>query len=137
MDIDKAKKPIHIRCPYCKRDLQYNGASIKSQKEGLINRVNSLKKKLGETKDRNLKEKYKKELNQTMFRLKLLSEDRHMLSQLSEIETLKIFKRKVSQILDHDVYMQLVREAEKEYLEENTFNYYDLAIQYYNNFDGA
>ena len=137
MDIDKAKKPIHIRCPYCKRDLQYNGASIKSQKEGLVNRVVALNNKAQAEKDPKKRKEYYKQMREAQFKLKLLSEDKHMLSQMSEMEVLKIFKRKVGQYLDKDLYMQLIKEAEKEYLEENTFNYYDLAKQYFNNFDGA
>jgi hypothetical protein len=137
MDINKAKKPIHIRCPYCKRDLQYNGASIKSQKEGLVNRINVLEAKRKAAKNEAIKRDIDKKLKETHFRLKLLSEDVHMLSQLSEIETLKIFKRNVRQYIDREVYERLCVEAEEEYLEENTFNYYDLAIQHYNNFDGA
>ena len=50
MDFSKAKKPLHIKCPYCKKDLQYNGASIKSRKEGMIKRLESLKWQLREAK---------------------------------------------------------------------------------------
>ena len=94
MDVTKAKKPIHIRCPYCKKDLQYNGASIKSQKEGLLLRIESLTEKYRVEKNPQKKKKLMNDIKQTQFRLKLLSEDMHMLSQLSEIETLKIFKFK-------------------------------------------
>lgn len=137
MDIDKAKKPIHIRCPYCKKDLQYNGASIKSQKEGLVNRITVLEGKRKAAKDVATKRDIDKKLKEAHFRLKLLSEDRHMLSQMSEIEVLKIFKRNVKEYIDKDIYEKLCIEAEAQYLEENTFNYYDLAIQHYTNFDGA
>lgn len=137
MDIDKAKKPIHIRCPYCKRDLQYNGASIKSQKEGLCARIQTLQEKLSNTSDFKQKKQLTKQLEETKFRLRLLSEDIHMLSQMSEMEVLKIFKRNVREYIDQDTYKRLLIEAEQQYLEENTFNYYDLAIQNFNNFNGA
>lgn len=136
MDIQKANKPIHIQCPYCHKDLQYNGASIKSRKEGMIRRIESLNRKIGEAKTSKAKANLRYQRNKTLKDLKALSEDNHMLSQLSEIETLKIFKRKVSQIIPKKQYMKLIEESEKEYLEENTFNYYDLAIQNYNHFDG-
>lgn len=137
MDISKANKPIHIRCPYCKKDLQYNGASIKSQKEGLVVRVKTLEAKVKSEKDPKRKRELLKQINETKFKLKLLSEDTHMLSQMSEAETLKIFKRNVRKYLDEDTYIRLIQEAEKQYLEENTFNYYDLAKQFFTNFDGA
>lgn len=137
MDITKAKKPIHIRCPYCKRDLQYTGASIKSQKEGLAARVTSLNNKAQNEKNPQKRKKIFQEMRAAQFKLKLLSEDIHMLSQMSEIETLKIFKRKCKQYLGDDLYLQLCTDAEKEYLEENTFNYYDLAKQWFNNFEGV
>ena len=60
-----------------------------------------------------------------------------MLSQLSEIEVLKIFKRKVHPILGDELFIKLVKESEEQYLEDNTFNYYDLAKQNFTNFDGA
>ncbi len=137
MDISKAKKPIHIRCPYCKRDLQYNGASIKSQKEGLICRHEALMEKYRKEKIPDNKKRLLKCIKETEFNLKLLSEDVHMLSQLSEIETLKIFKSLVREYIDDELFFKLVKEAEEKYLEENTFNYYDLAIQRFTNFDGA
>lgn len=137
MDIDKAKKPIHIRCPYCKRDLQYNGASIKSQKEGLVKRIVSLNNKAQAEKDPKKRKEYFRQMRDAQFKLKLLAEDRHMLSQLSEMEVLKIFKRNSRQYLGDEIYMKLAEEAEKQYLEENTFNYYDLAIQTYTNFNGV
>ena len=137
MNINKATKPIHIRCPYCKRDLQYNGASIKSQKEGLIKRIDSLSNKLKTERDPVQRRKLIGQMKDTEFRLKLLSEDMHMLSQLAEIETLKIFKRNCKQYLGDELYMKLLEEADKQYLEENTFNYYDLAIQHYTNFEGV
>lgn len=136
MDIQKANKPIHIQCPYCHKDLQYNGSSIKSRKEGLVRRIESLNRKIGMVKNSKEKANYRYQRNKTLRDLKVLSEDIHMLSQLSEMETLKIFKRKVSQIIPKEQYMELIKESEKEYLEENTFNYYDLAIQNHNNFDG-
>ena len=137
MDINKATKPIHIRCPYCKKDLQYNGASIKSQKEGLLLRIATLNEKYKHTKDPQRKRQLQKQIKKTQFRLKLLSEDMHMLAQMSEMEVLKIFKRNVKKYIGQDLYIQLLNEAEKEYLEENTFNYYDLAIQHFNNFEGV
>lgn len=137
MDINKATKPIHIRCPYCKKDLQYNGASIKSQKEGLIVRVQKLNEKWQKEKNPQLKKMYSKELKEAQFKLKLLSEDIHMLSQMSEMEVLKIYKRKSRDYIDKDTYVRLLQEAEEEYLEENTFNYYDLAKQYFTNFEGV
>ena len=137
MDINKANKPIHIRCPYCKKDLQYNGASIKSQKEGLLLRIKTLEGKIKLEKDPRKRKALFKQLNETKFKLKLLSEDVHMLSQMSEIEVLKIFKRKVGEIIDKDTYVRLLEESEKQYLEDNTFNYYDLAKQYFTNFTGA
>lgn len=135
MDINKAKKPIHIRCPHCKKDLQYNGASIKSRKIGLINRLESLKKKLSKETTPSNKKVLKKRINETMFELKLLSEDVAMLSEMSELEVLKIYKRKSKQYLGDNTYKKLIEEAEKEYLDENTFNYYDLAIQKYTDYD--
>ena len=134
MDLSKAKKPLHIKCPYCKKDLQYNGASIKSRKEGMIKRLESLKRQLREAKTDVKKENLKQKINKTEYELKLLSEDIHMLSQMSEIETLKIFKRKVRKMISEEDYIRLCEESESEYLEENTFNYYDLAIQRFNNF---
>ena len=85
MDFSKTKKPLHIKCPYCKKDLQYNGASIKSRKEGMIRRLESLKRQLGEAKTDVKKENLKQKINKTEYELKLLSEDVHMLSQMSEI----------------------------------------------------
>lgn len=137
MDINKATKPIHIHCPYCHKDLQYNGASIKSQKEGLCNRVKSLQLKLKAETDSKKKQKILKQLNETKFRIKLLSEDVHMLSQMSELETLKIFKRKVKEIIGQEECIRIFEESEKQYLEENTFNYYDLARQNFNTFNGV
>ena len=137
MDINKANKPIHIRCPYCHKDLQYNGASIKSQKEGLCKRIKTLESKLSTETDPRRKKAILKQLNDTKFKLKLLSEDIHMLSQMSEIETLKIFKRKVKEIIGQEECIRILEEAEKQYLEDNTFNYYDLAKQNFNNFSGA
>ena len=87
MDFSKAKKPLHIKFPYCKKDLQYNGASIKSRKEGMIKRLESLKRQLREAKTDVKKENLKQKINKTEYELKLLSEDVHMLSQMSEIET--------------------------------------------------
>ena len=135
MDISKANKPIHIRCPYCKEDLQYNGASIKSQKEGLINRLESINYKLKQPISYEKKKNLIKARKETLFRLKLLSEDIHMLSQLSEIEVLKNFKQLTKEIISEDDYKRLIIEAERKYLEENTFNYYDLAIQKYTNYE--
>ena len=137
MDFTKATKPIHISCPYCKKDLQYNGASIKSRKEGMISKIDSLNRQIKEAKTSEKKNNLKKKRDKAMLDLKLLSEDVHMLSQMSEIETLKIFKRNVRKYIPDELYIRLLDEAEKEYLEENTFNYYDLAIQRFNNFDGA
>lgn len=135
MDISKAKKPIHIVCPNCKKDLQYNGSSIKSQKEGMIRRLESLDDKLKGCRDAKQRKILVQQKKETLFKLKLLSEDVHMLSQLSEVEKLKIFKRLVKQIIPENQYMELIEKAEKQYLEDNTFNYYDLAIQRYNNFN--
>ena len=137
MDISKAKKPIHIRCPYCKKDLQYNGASIKSQKEGLLLRISTLNSKYQAERDHRRRSALLREINETKFRLKLLSEDVHMLNQMSELETLKIFKRKVRDILGKEECIRLFEESEKQYLEDNTFNYYDLAKQNFNTFNGA
>ena len=137
MDVSKAKKPIHIVCPHCKKDLQYNGASIKSRKEGMIKRIESLDRKIAEAGTEVKKKNLIKKRNECLFSLKLLSEDIHMLSQLSEVETLKIFKRKIKNMISEDEYKRLCEESEAEYLEENTFNYYDLAIQRFNHFDNA
>ena len=134
MDITKANKPIHIRCPHCKRDLQYNGASIKSQKEGLLKRLQVLHDKWQREKDPRAKKELLRQFKETQFKIKLLSEDINMLCQMSEMECLKIFKRNVRKYLEDDLYIRLVQEAEEQYLEENTFNYYDLAVQTYNNF---
>ena len=63
MDITKATKLIHIRCPYCKKDLQYNnGTSIKSQKEGLLKQINSLQEKIKESTNPQAKRSYEKNL---------------------------------------------------------------------------
>ena len=78
-----------------------------------------------------------KEKEEALFKLKLLQEDVHMLSQMSELETLKIFKRNTRKYLSDEIYLKLIKEAEQEYLDENTYNYYDLAMQRYNNFEGA
>ena len=138
MDITKADKPIHIRCPYCKKDLQYsNGASIKSQKEGLCRRICSLNEKLQNETDPRRKSTIVKQINDAKFKLKLLSEDIHMLSQMSEVEVLKIFKRNVRKYIDEDLFIKLSEDAERQYLEDNTFNYYDLAKQNFTNFTGA
>jgi len=137
LDISKAKRPIHIVCPYCKKDLQYNGASIKSQKEGLMRKLDAIQKKYGQTKDPEKRKKLNKEKEEALFKLKLLQEDVHMLSQMSELETLKIFKRNARKYLSNEIYLKLIRDAEQEYLDENTYNYYDLAMQRYNNFEGA
>lgn len=61
----------------------------------------------------------------------MLSEDK------TDGQTLKIFKRNVREYIDQDTYKRLLIEAEQQYLEENTFNYWDLAIQNFNNFNGA
>ena len=61
MNIEKAVKPIHIRCPHCGKDLQYNGASIKSRKEGMINRLESINRQLKEANSYEKKKNLKKE----------------------------------------------------------------------------
>ena len=137
MDISKAKKPVHIQCPYCHKDLQYNGASIKSRKEGAVRRVNSLNEKIQNTKSKRQKEKLILQREETLEELKVLSENVHMLSQLSELEILKIFKRKAHKLLSEEQYVKLCKESEQQYLEDNTFNYYDLAIQNFNHFDNC
>lgn len=135
MDFSKAKKTIHIKCPYCKKDLQYNGASIKSQKKGLIRKIEVLYKKQDKCTSASKKKEIQKSIDAAKADLKRISEDVHMLSQLSEMETLKIFKRKVRKLIGEETFIRLCEESEKEYLEENTFNYYDLAIQRFNHFD--
>ena len=137
MDITKAKKPIHIQCPYCKKDLQYNGASIKSQKEGLLKRIECLEYKMRYAKTKEQKKKYLDQISDTHEKLRWLAENKHMLSQLSEMEVLKIFKIKARKYLGEEIYIKLCKESEEQYLEDNTFNYYDLAIQKFTNFNGA
>lgn len=135
MDISKAKKPIHIVCPKCKTDFKYHGASIKSRKEGMLNRVKSLDAKIKREKSKEKRDKLIKQRDDVLGELKVLSEDIHMLSQMSEMEVLKIFKRNTRKYLGDELYIKLVNEAEQQYLDENTFNYYDLAIQRYTNFN--
>ena len=134
MDINKMKKPIHIQCPHCKKDLAYSVGSLKSRREGLIKKIRSLEYKLSKETIPANKRVLKRKLEETLFKLRLLKEDIAMLSWLSEFEKLKIFKKKVGKILDKETYIRLSEESEKEYEEENTYNYYDVAMQKYTDY---
>lgn len=135
MNIDKAKKPIHIRCPYCKKDLQYSVCNLKSRKKGLVDRLRSLENKLGKETIPYNRKVLKDRIKEVMFEIKLINEDTSMLAYLSEVEKMRIFMKKAKEHLGQDLYIQLKEESEKEYLEENTYNLYDLAIQNYTDYE--
>lgn len=101
----------------------------------MLRRIESLDKKIENSKTQKDKIKYLKQREETVNNLKILSEDIHMLSQMSEIETLKIFKNKVRRMISEEEFIKLCIESEEQYLEDNTFNFYDLAIQNYNHFN--
>ena len=79
--------------------------------------------------------KYEKErLQKDLLKIK---EDIHMMNQISEIRKNEIFNKKVKELIGEKEYARLRAQCEEEYLDEDTYYFYDLAIQKFNNFSGC
>jgi len=137
MDISKINKPLHIRCPRCKAELEYNPRKVRERLEMLKSQYASLGRKISQAKSRNEREMILKERDTLNFRMKLLKEDNNMINALLEEETMRIMKCKIRDEIGDKEYMRMLHEAEKEAVENNVFNTYEMAIQDYSNIISA
>ena len=80
MDINKITKPLHIRCPKCGADLEYNPRRIKDRLDNIKMTCASIQKQLPTITDKAARKKKIKELEQLQFMVKLLKEDNNMVS---------------------------------------------------------
>ena len=145
MDIAKAVKPIHIICPFCKHDLQYDGQKTLARRDAIGKRIYDINIRLGElSKIKRLpyskvleREQLKCEKDKLQKDLLKIKEDIHMMNQISEIRKNQIFNKKVKELIGEKEYARLREQCEEEYLDEDTYYFYDLAIQRFNNFSGC
>lgn len=133
MDINKITKPLHIRCPKCGADLEYNPRRIKDRLDNIKMTCASIQKQLPTITDKAARKKKIKELEQLQFMVKLLKEDNNMVSTLLKEETDRIMREMVREKIGSEEWMRMLHEAEERAREENVFHTYELAIQSYSN----
>lgn len=133
MDINRLNAPLHIRCPKCGADLEYNPRRIKDRIENITSKYKSIAAKLPTTKDEKQRKKARKDLEKLRVMMSLLKEDNNMISTLLKEETDRIVRRKIKEKIGDEAYLQMIREAEEEARSENVFHTYELAIQRYSN----
>ena len=133
MDINEINKPIHIRCPKCKADLEYNPRKIRDRLQIIKDKYASLGRKIREAKNPMERHKILCERKKLDFQIRLLKEDNNLMSELLKEQTYKILRRLLKQRIGEAEYMDLLHKAEEMAREENVFYTYELAIQNYSN----
>jgi hypothetical protein len=133
MDINKIVKPLHIRCPKCGADLEYNPRRIKDRLDNIKMTYQSIQRQMPTITDKDVRKKKVKELERLQFTMKLLKEDNNMVSTLLKEETDRIMREMVRDIIGEEEWMRLLHKAEERAREENVFRTYELAIQSYSN----
>ena len=133
MDINKIVKPLHIRCPKCGADLEYNPRRIKDRLDNIKMTYQSIQRQMPTITDKDVRKKKVKELERLQFTMKRLKEDNNMVSTLLKEETDRIMREMVRDIIGEEEWMRMLHEAEERAREENVFHTYELAIQSYSN----
>lgn len=133
MDINKLNAPLHIRCPKCKAELEYNPRRVKDRLENMKTTAASIQSQLPQIKDKRERKKKMKELDGIKWYMKLLKEDNNMISTLLKEETDRIMRGKIREMIGDETWIRLHQEAEEQAIEENVFHTYELAIQKYSN----
>lgn len=133
MDTNKLFAPLHIRCPKCGADLEYNPRRIKERLENATTKYMSLQRRLPSITDKADRKKKIKEIEQLQRYMKLLKEDRNMISRLLKEETDRIMKEKLKEKIGEEEWMRMLQEAEAQARDENVFHTYELAIQNFSN----
>lgn len=131
MDFNKVTKPLHIRCPKCKAELEYNPMRIKQRLESITAQYKRIQQSLPTIPDKQTKEKKKREADRLLFEMRLLKEDINMVNVMAkeEINAIKIMKLKRE--IGEARYIEICEEAEREFSAENIFSTYETAIQRY------
>ena len=131
MDFNNVTKPLHIRCPKCKAELEYNPMRIKQRLEKITALYTRAVKSLAVIPDKNTRDAKKREAERLLFEMRLLKEDINMVNVMAkeEINAIKIHKLKKE--VGEARYIEICEEAEREFSAENIFSTYETAIQRY------
>ena len=133
MDISKIKKPFHIVCPHCKKDVELWANDIerryeKAKKElvEIQEQINLFKSEYREDyKTNEWYKRVKKAFAHKCEEVAELKQTKKMLAMESEKQFRDAFYDAVKRTLDHDTFMKFVKEAE----DDIQYNVYDMAIQ--------
>lgn len=135
MDISRIKKPFHIVCPHCNKDVELWANDIEKRYEKAkkeladireqINLFNSEYRK--DYKNNEWYKKVRKAYAHKCEEVAKLKQTKKMLAKESKKQFERAFYEVVKRTVDHDTFMKYVAEAE----EDIQYNTYDMAVQKY------
>lgn len=133
MDISKIKKPFHIVCPHCHKDVEIWANDIEKRYEKAKKELADIKEQIDLFKseyreDYKTNEWYKKVRKAYAHKVEEVTElkqTKKMLAKESEKQFERAFYDVVKLSVDHDTFMKWVKEAE----DDIQYNVYDTAIQ--------
>jgi len=137
MDLSKYSKPIHITCPKCHYDLEFNGGKYVSEKNELADDIRTLKARMQTYRNEYGKDGYYYRLvKQLKDKEVQYSRAKHMvqlLSEQSEINLFCLFKKVCMKEFGEEKITKMLQECEDELVYRNS----EIRKQNHTNFEGA
>lgn len=137
MDLSKYSKPIHITCPKCHYELEFNGGKVMAEKNELADDIRTLKARMQTHRNQYGKDSYYysllkqlKEKETHYIRAKQMVQ---LLSEQSEINLFILFKKACMKEFGTEKITAMLQECEDELVYRTS----EMAKQNHTNFEGA
>lgn len=133
MDISKLKKPFHIVCPHCNKDVELWANDIERRYEKAKKELADIREQINlfnteyhkDYKSNDWFKRVKKAYAYKCEEVAALKQTKKMLAQESEKQFESAFKDVVKRNVDHETFIKWVKEAE----DDIQYNTYDTAVQ--------
>lgn len=133
MDISRLKKPFHIVCPHCKKEVELWANDIEKRYEKAKKELAEMREQINlfnseyreDYKSNDWFKRVKKAYAHKCEEVAALKQTKKMLSKESEKQFESAFKDVVKRNVDHETFIKWVKEAE----DDIQYNTYDTAIQ--------
>ncbi len=137
MDISKYSKPIHITCPKCGHELEFNGKDIIADKMRYKDEMLTLKARMQTHRNEHGKDGYYakllKQYDDALVRYQRAKQMAQLASEQSEIQMFCMFKKACMEEFGKEKIISMLEEIEKEI----SYRTEELMKQKYNNFEKA
>ncbi len=135
MDIKNLKKPFHIICPHCKKDVELWANDIEKRYEKAKKELSDIREQINlynseyreDYKNNEWFKRIKKAYAHKCEEVAALKQTKKMLEKECEKQFERAFYDVVKRNVDHETFMKFVKEAE----DDIQYNIYDTAVQKY------